>query len=342
MRRLPYIGMLGAMIFLLAGYSAAQQRICYFGDSITEGWIDAERQPAAAWPALLDSLLAQTGIRYRSLRVAHGGETTTDACRRIDDDVLPFECEAAIVAFGSNDMYIWDNPPSLRVGPPLFREQLRLIVRKLQGSGARVLLLGMPPMLQRRFYRFADSSLYAPYGGASALQRRYESIMRDVAAAEAAEYLSLEEAYADNEALLGIDGVHPSRAGHAVIADALLPRLLVMLQSALRRFVPDNLQVYPSPVTRERNPLVTIRFQAASGSRVEASIVDISGRVIRKIVYFTHTDGTHFLAWDGRDGKGTRASAGAYTVHVRIADRTTARTAGRTAGRTAQQRILLM
>ncbi len=325
MQRLYSIGMLGMLLLSFAGHGAAQQRICYFGDSIAEGWIDAELQAAAAWPALLDSMLRRTGGSYVSLRVAHGGETTSDAMRRIDDEVLPFACDAAVVGFGNNDMYIWDDPPAVRVGLPQFREQLRLIVRKLQGGGARVLLLGMPPVLEPRFYHYVDSILYQPYGGAAALQQQYENVIREVASQEGAAYYSLETLFRGNDALLGFDGVHPSREGHATIANALLSSVLVRLQSELRQFVPADLQVYPSPVHRVRSPLVTIRFQASTGKRVVARICDVTGRVMRKIVYFTHTNGMHFLAWDGRDGWGTRASAGAYTVYVRIADRTVQR-----------------
>lgn len=319
MRPLPYIGMLCALLLLRFAPAGAQQRICYFGDSITEGWIDATLRPEEAWPAVLDAALDATGNSYTSLRVAHGGETTTDALHRIDGEVLPAQSDAVVVAFGSNDMYVWDNPPAPRVALPLFRAQLRLLVRKLQGGGAGVLLLGMPPVLPQRFYRFTDSARYVSFGGVAAMQRRYEDVIRQVAAEEDAAYLSLAGTFSGNEDLLGFDGVHPSREGHAAIAHVLLPRLLVLLQENVRRFLPANLQVYPTPFDRERSALVTLRFDAASGSRAEAVIIDAGGRMIRKIVYLAHTDGTHFLAWDGRDGQGTRASPGAYTVHLRIA-----------------------
>ena len=54
------------------------------GDSITEGWIDAQLRPGEAWPSLLDSMLAAGNTHSRSYNAGRGGDTTDDALLRID------------------------------------------------------------------------------------------------------------------------------------------------------------------------------------------------------------------------------------------------------------------
>lgn len=321
MRIQSLIGGFCVFVFLLTAGALAQQRLCCFGDSIAEGWIDAERNPSAAWPALLDSMLRTQGRQVMLSRVAHGGETTGDALRRVEHEVLPLAPDCCILAFGSNDMFIWGDPPAVRVPLQQFREQLRLVVRKLQGSGCRVLLLGMPPMLEHRFYHYADSAYFAPYGGARQLQQKYEQVMMDVAAAEQAGYVSLNDAFMNPETLLGFDGVHPSKEGHRSIASALLTDTGHQLDADARTFADAALSVFPSPYMRKSEAYLTLQVRAAAGMRVCFTILDLAGRMRRKIVYFTQSDGVHFYRWDSRGDDGTLLPPGAYIVHVRISGR---------------------
>jgi lysophospholipase L1-like esterase len=310
----------GLLVFGITGTMTAQQRLCYFGDSITEGWIDAELRPAEAWPALLDSMLEATGAKLETFRRAHGGETTTDALRRIDEEVLALRPDLTILAFGSNDMYVWDNPPAPRVPVEVWREQLRLLIRKLQGSGSRVLVLGMPPLDEHRFYGFVDSAVYIGYGGAGALQASYARAAHEVAREEGAEQLSLSAVFSSPASQLGFDGVHPSPAGHRAIAAALLSRIDPLLEQEKRAFNDWDFTVFPVPFHTHGSGYCSVSFPAAAGTQVRIFIHDASGRLIRKIVYFTHADGTHFVPWNGRGDDGTRAAPGAYTMYVQSSE----------------------
>ena len=307
---------LGWLIAGLTGSMQAQQRICYFGDSIAEGWIDAELRPGESWPAFLDSMMQAAGEDVVTFRRAHGGETTTDALGRIDSEVLALRPDVTILAFGSNDMYVWDNPPAPRVSIDVWREQLRLLIRKLQGSGSQVLVLGMPPIDEHRFYNFADSAAYAVYGGAAALQARYTREAELVAGQEGAVLLSLHAAFTSPDTQLGFDGVHPTREGHRAIAAALLPELALLLTLEKPRFNDWDFSVFPVPFQSHSMAYCSISFQAAAGTAIRIFIRDVSGRLIRKIVYFAHAHGTHFIPWNGRSDDGTRAARGAYTVYV--------------------------
>ncbi|MBN1447838.1 MAG: hypothetical protein JXA28_07890 [Bacteroidetes bacterium] len=297
--------------------TSAQPLICYFGDSITEGWIEGERLPTAAYPEQTDLLLQLNGSTSRSLPRGFGGETTDDALRRIDTDVLVHRPDIVVIAFGSNDRYVWGDPPAPRVPLQRFRENLRLLLQKVRGLGAHPVLLGLPPLLENRFYRAGvDSTVYAPYGGAATLHRHYDDVIMDMGREETVAVVNVREAFADDSALLGFDGVHPMPDGHARIASALAPVLQDLLRQPASGHPPADPELWPNPFLRSRSSYCTLRFHVAAPQRVLLSVHDSGGREVREIVYYAHAIGIHVLPWDGRDRNGTPVASGAYTLYV--------------------------
>jgi hypothetical protein len=69
---------------------------------------------------------------------------------------------------------------------------------------------------------------------------------------------------------------------------------------------------FPNPC---RNAL-TLPMSAPGGTRVDASIYDIHGRVVRKLAP-TSGDGARALAWDVRDDRGRGVASGVYFLQVR-------------------------
>ncbi len=68
-------------------------------------------------------------------------------------------------------------------------------------------------------------------------------------------------------------------------------------------------QNHPNPF----NPSTTIPFTVASDdSRVRLFVLDAGGRVVRTLFNGTKPAGSHTVAWDGRDERGTAASSGVY------------------------------
>jgi lysophospholipase L1-like esterase len=312
------------------GLTFSQPVLCYFGDSITEGWIDAQLVPQLAYPARADSILHSNGTEIASFVRGYGGETTDDALQRLDTDVLALRPDIITLAFGSNDLYLWGSEAAPRVSLQRFEANYRMIVRKLRGSGVTVLLLGLPPIDVRRYYLYVDSALYAPYGGAERLHAQYDSVIAVVAESMHCEYISLLSTFTDSASQLGFDGVHPSPEGHLVIAQQLVPAIEKALQQEFPVVPTLQSAVFPNPFAPASATWCSIRFHVDEPQEVILRILDTSGRILRKIVYLAYSTGNHYVPWDGRTDAGTRASPGSYILYV-IAGTIT-----------AQHRILLM
>jgi hypothetical protein len=69
----------------------------------------------------------------------------------------------------------------------------------------------------------------------------------------------------------------------------------------------------PNPFTER----TTIPFYLAQESSVEISIVDVQGRLIRRLEPGRITVGNHTAPWDGRTEEGVRAASGAYIAVIR-------------------------
>jgi lysophospholipase L1-like esterase len=297
-----------------------QTDICFFGDSITEGWIEGEYVPEFAFPAITDSLLLVNGRSFTSVNLGAGGETTEDAIARIDHELLPRRPRVVLIAFGSNDLFIWGTPPFQRVPLQRFVANLRYLCRKIRGIGAVPLFMTLPPVLAQRFSTYIDSTLYETYGGIEALNWEYSDAIVRIAREEGVAAVQIDFA-AGRDTLLGFDGVHPTAAGHRMIAQALLPYLSAALDSREEHESTLDIQVYPLPFQRITHARMIFSIDCTSGTHIDVSITDASGRKIRKFVYFAWSDGRHFLSWDGTSADGTPAAAGTYILSLRFGDR---------------------
>ena len=312
----------GMLVLLPMDMLRAQPTVGYFGDSITEGWIDAEKQPAFAFPALLDSLLAEEGLDFRSVVAARGGETTDDALARFEE-IRSLDPALLVFAFGSNDYFVWGNPPAPRVSLDRFRFNCRVMFEALSGSGCRVLVILPPPVVEERFRDYVDVSVFEEYGGVSSLRDAYAAAVEDVAAqVPGLRAVRLDTLLLADSARMGFDGVHPSRLGHREIAAALLPLVSGMLRlGPITQETPETLSCYPMPFQRLRTGVSSIRFTADADGTVVLQIFDAAGRRVRKIVYYAHRAGSHSILWNGRDENGTIVPAGAYTLALQSATR---------------------
>lgn len=155
-----------------------------FGDSLTAGFGAGEGED---WPSRLS---AHLGVPIINAGV--NGDTTESALDRIDD-VLARDPRIVLVGLGGNDF--------LRgVDIAQTEANLRSIVRKLQGSGAMVVLLG-----------FEFPSLSADYGA------MYERVADDE------ECLLIEGVLAGilRDPALKSDAIHPNAHGYALMAERL-------------------------------------------------------------------------------------------------------------------------
>ena len=182
---------------------APERVIVVLGDSLTAGLgVTADE----AFPARLQERLRREGYAYRVVNAGVSGDTTAGGLRRVDW-VLRARPAVVVVALGAND--------GLR-GLPVsqLKANLRAIVERLTGQGARVLLAGMrvPPNYGDRY------------------AREYAEAFADVARREKTPLMPFLLDGVGAEARLNQpDGIHPNAAGHQVIADRLWPYLKPLL-----------------------------------------------------------------------------------------------------------------
>jgi len=116
----------------VANVESRGSAIICFGDSLTKG-------EGASQGHDYPSLLAQT-LRQPVINAGVGGNTTRDALQRLDRDVLARNPRLVIVEFGGNDFL-------QRLPWAEIFANLDTIVRRIQGAGAMVVLVGVQPGL---------------------------------------------------------------------------------------------------------------------------------------------------------------------------------------------------
>jgi acyl-CoA thioesterase-1 len=155
-----------------------------FGDSLTEGY---RVDPGQGWPEQLSAIVGRP-ILNRGV----SGNTTGDALERLERDVLSQDPRIVLVCLGGNDM--------LRRMPadPQF-DTLRTIVRRIQGKGALVVLIGTEG------YKILTK---VDYGA------RYEALARETGAVYVPDLM---KGVLTDPALM-LDEIHPNARGYAKIA----------------------------------------------------------------------------------------------------------------------------
>lgn len=69
---------------------------------------------------------------------------------------------------------------------------------------------------------------------------------------------------------------------------------------------------HPNPF----NPTTSIRYEMSAAQRVELSVFNVSGRLVRVLESGIATAGVHETTWDGRDGHGIAAASGVYYLRL--------------------------
>lgn len=185
---------------------ATLPRVVFLGDSLTAGLgLDAEQ----AFPAVLGEMLEGVGTPITVVNAGVSGDTTAGGLRRLDW-LLRQKPDVVVVGLGAND--------GLRgLKLEASEQNLRDIVSRAHGAGAKVLLLGMliPPN-------------YGP---------EYVSSFRDLYPRLAKELSVglvpfLLEGVGGEPTMNQADGIHPTAEGHRILAQNVLPHLKPLIKPA--------------------------------------------------------------------------------------------------------------
>ncbi len=168
------------------------------GDSLTAGYGLEEHD---AYPAQLARMLTAAGLPYRVVNAGISGETSSGVLSRIEWVLASLKPDIVILATGAND--------GLRgVDPALTRENLRRSVQALKADGVVVVLAGM--QMVRNMGRQYTAAFAEIFGQVAADE---EVLLIPFLLAGVAGETHLNQA----------DGIHPTAAGYAVVAETVLP-----------------------------------------------------------------------------------------------------------------------
>lgn len=187
--------------------AADRGTIVFFGDSLTAGF--GLSNPAhEAYPALIGQKIESAHLPWRVVNAGVSGETSADGLRRIDW-ILRQPVDVFVLALGAND--------GLRgVAPETTRANLDGIIDRVRSRypAVRILLAGMrmPPNMGEDY------------------AREFAAIFPAVAKKEGVPLIPfLLEGVGGRAEFNQPDGMHPTAAGHRMIAESVWAALLPIL-----------------------------------------------------------------------------------------------------------------
>jgi lysophospholipase L1-like esterase len=209
--------------------------IWLFGDSTTAHRPGAVEKVASV---RLDEALQSIGSSLSVHNAGIGGNTTRDALKRFEGDVLAHRPRVVVIGFGINDaaVDVWKKPPAAGARVPLaeYRDNLRSIAMKAREAGAKVIFVSPNPLrwtsLLRDLYGKPPYDPDAENGFDAPVLESYREAMRELATELSVPLLDVPQVWAAALSEKGgkidsflLDGMHPNDAGHEATAAALLP-----------------------------------------------------------------------------------------------------------------------
>ena len=189
----------------------APRTVVILGDSLAAGYgVDSSE----AFPALLQQKVVAAGLPFKVVSAGVSGDTTAGGLRRLDW-VLKRPVDVLLIELGGND--------GLRgLAPEATRTNLQQIIDKTraQRPGARFIIAGMqlPPNLGEDYIR------------------KFERIFPDVAKANGAALIPQLLAGVGGDPKLNLpDRIHPTPAGHKLVAETVWKVLRPVLEEEAKR-----------------------------------------------------------------------------------------------------------
>ena len=209
--------------------------IVMFGDSTT-----APRGSLKVYATRVEEGLQSIGSSLGVYNAGIPGNTTQDALKRLQSDVLKCKPRVVVMQFGINDsaVDVWKKPPATTSRVPLdaFIRNYRTMVQAAQKQGAKVILMTANPLRWtsklRELYGHPPYDPAAEDGFESATLVRYNEALRQLAAELRLPLLDVHAAYPSYAAKhqttidgMLLDGMHPGDLGHQLVAELLVPAI---------------------------------------------------------------------------------------------------------------------
>jgi len=187
--------------------AAGENRVVFYGNSITEGWA---QYFAAEFP----------GKPYVGRGIS--GQTTPQMLVRFRQDVVALQPKVVVILAGTNDIAGNTGPSTIE----MIEDNMASMAEIAKANHIRVVLSSVLPVYDYPWRRGLE-----PAGKIVALN----AWLRNYAASHGATYLDYHSAMADErqgmKAALTYDGVHPNEAGYRVMASLAQPAIEAALRT---------------------------------------------------------------------------------------------------------------
>ncbi len=172
------------------------------------------------------------------------GNTIVRGLKRFTNDVMNKKPDIVLIEFGGNDCdFKWEeiaNNPQGNHEPntniDVFQETLISIITTLEEKNIVPILMTLPPLDADRYFKwiskgskmFEENILYWLGGSVNKIywwHERYNAAVMSVAEESKTRLLDIRSAFLkkmDYRQYLCIDGIHPNKEGHKIIADKIL------------------------------------------------------------------------------------------------------------------------
>jgi sialidase-1 len=214
--------------------------IIMFGDSTT-----APRGSLKVYATRVETVLQSAGSTLGVFNAGIGGNTTRDALKRLQADVLRYKPRLVVMQFGINDsaVNVWQKPPATAPRVPLaeYLANIRRMVTAAQDAQAKVILMTTNPL--RWTPKLKEVYGKPPYdptsedGFDSATLAGYNVALHKLAAELKVPLVDVHAAYPDFAAKhqttiegMLLDGMHPNDLGHELVAELLVPAIRAALR----------------------------------------------------------------------------------------------------------------
>ncbi|MDZ4402444.1 exo-alpha-sialidase [Prosthecobacter sp.] len=209
--------------------------IIMFGDSTT-----APRGNLKVYAEHVETALQSIGSSLGVHNAGIPGNTTAQARKRLQEDVLRHKPRVVVMQFGINDsaVDVWRKPPMTRPRVTLesFIENYRVMIAETQKQGAKVILMTTNPLRWtsklRELYGKPPYNADAEDGFESLNLVRYNEALRKLATELKVPLVDVHAAYpafaAQNKTTIEemvADGMHPGDLGHQLVAELLVPAI---------------------------------------------------------------------------------------------------------------------
>lgn len=209
--------------------------IIMFGDSTT-----APRGSIQVYAKLVETALQGVGSTINVHNAGISSNTTVQARKRLEEDVLRFKPRIVVMQFGINDsaVDVWKNPPinEPRVTLNAYIENYRAMISESRKQGVKVILMTTNPLRWtsklRELYGKPPYNVDAEEGFESLQLVKYNEGLRKLATELNVPLVDVHAAYpafaekknTTIDAML-TDGMHPGELGHQLVAELLVPTI---------------------------------------------------------------------------------------------------------------------